>query len=231
MKFILPLLCALFYALPISAQFSYGGGLNMTSFLNGQSVQKQRLNMPGMHATFELPRSGDVTIYGRLGYSFPKANYDTLTSYVTAINNSTVPYVLAVNSRYKTSYFTIEGGNRYYIGNDYDNGFAGYGGSGIVIGIGNVKKSYDNTDITGQYAWEGTHQIDPSELLEGRLVTLGGYLQGGLKYTIPAVGTIYSDVTLNYLLLANGNNNVAGYTDYFSQLYFGFAVGFKKDLY
>ena len=187
--------------------------------------------MPGIHGHLEIPRSGDVTLYGRVSYLFPKANYDTLTSYVTAIDNNINPYILAVNSRFKTSYLMIEGGNRYYIGNDYDNGFAGYGGSGISVGIGQVRKSYESTDISGQYFWEPTHQADNTEISEGRLFTLGGYLQGGVKYTIPAIGTIYSDLTLNYLLLANANNNTAASTEYLSPLFFNFTVGFKKDIY
>ena len=215
----------------MNAQFSYGGGLSLTRFFNTQSIQNQSLSMPGLHAHIEIPRSGDVTLYGRVSYLVPKANYDTLTSYVTAINPNANPYILAVNSRFKTSYFTLEGGNRYYIGNDYDNGFAGYGGSGIVLGFGTVRKAYNPKDVTGQYNWEQTHQTDPSEINEGRIFTLGGYLQGGLKYTIPAIGTIYTDVTLNYLLLANANNNTAASTEYLSPLFFNFAVGFKKDLY
>lgn len=213
------------------AQFSFGGGLSTTQFFNTQGVQNQKLIMPGLHAHIEIPRSGDVTLYGRVAYLFPKANYDTLTSYVTAINPTTNPYILAVNNQYKTSYFTIEGGNRYYIGNDYDNGFSGYGGSGLLLALGKVRKVYSNTDVSGEYLWQNTHQIDPSEISEGKVFALGGYLQGGLKYTIPAVGTVYSDVTLNYLLLANGNNNTALSTEYLSPLFFNFTVGFKKDLY
>ncbi len=231
MKYLLILFFALSINVQTKAQFSYGGGLSLTPFLNTQSVQNQSLAMPGIHAHLEIPRSGDVTLYGRVSYLFPKANYDTLTSYVTAINPNTNPYILAVNSRFKTSYFTLEGGNRYYIGNDYDNGFAGYGGSGIIIGLGKVRKVYEPQDVTGQYNWEQTHEVEPSEINEGRLFTLGGYLQGGVKYTIPAIGTIYTDVTLNYLLLANANNNTAASTEYLSPLFFNFAVGFKKDLY
>jgi hypothetical protein len=231
MKYISLLFFALSLTSQLNAQFSYGGGLTLTRFFNTQSIQNQNLTMPGLHAHVEIPRSGDVTLYGRVSYMFPKANYDTLTSYVTAINPNANPYILAVNSRFKTSYFTLEGGNRYYIGNDYDNGFAGYGGSGIIIGLGKVYKAYDPKDVSGQYSWEQSHQPDPSEISEGRLFTLGGYLQGGVKYTIPAIGTIYTDVTLNYLLLANANNNTAASTDYLSPLFFNFAVGFKKDLY
>jgi hypothetical protein len=231
MKIFCAFLIFLLCQLQLKAQISYGGGLNLTKFMDAQSIQAQKLIMPGFHAHFEIPRSGDLTLYGRIIYALPKANFDTLTSYVTAINPNVNPYILAVNSHFKTSYFTIEGGNRYYIGNDYDNGFAGYGGSGIVLGLGKVEKIYDKTDVTGQYSWEQTHQVDQNEILKGQLFTFGGYLQGGLKYTIPAIGTIFSDVTLNYLLLANANNSVAISTDYLSQLYFNFAIGFKKDLY
>ena len=231
MKYIILLLLQFMLVLELTAQFSYGGGLNLTRFFNTQTIQNQSLSMPGIHGHLEIPRSGDVTLYGRVSYLFPKANYDTLTSYVTAIDNNINPYILAVNSRFKTSYLMIEGGNRYYIGNDYDNGFAGYGGSGISVGIGQVRKAYESTDISGQYFWEPTHQADNTEISEGRLFTLGGYLQGGVKYTIPAIGTIYSDLTLNYLLLANANNNTAASTEYLSPLFFNFTVGFKKDIY
>ncbi|MEN9994312.1 MAG: hypothetical protein RL762_969 [Bacteroidota bacterium] len=231
MKYISLLLFAGLLQAQLFAQFSYGGGLSLNHFLNTQSLPNRNLSMPGIHAHLEIPRSGDVTLYGRLSYSFPKANYDTLVGYVTGVNQNINPYILAVNNRYQTSYFNIEGGNRYYIGNDYDNGFAGYGGSGIVIGIGQVRKVYDDTDITGQYSWQQSHQIDANEQSQGRIFNLGGYLQGGVKYTIPAIGTIYTDVTLNYLLLANFSNNTAAATEYLSPLYFNFAVGFKKDLY
>ncbi|MFM7643919.1 MAG: hypothetical protein ACKO5N_03915 [Sphingomonadales bacterium] len=231
MKYFSLFLIAIFIQSSALAQFSYGGGLSTTKFFNSQSIQNQNLLMPGLHAHIEIPRSGDVTLYGRVAYLFPKANYDTLTSYVTAINQNTNPYILAVNSRYKTSYVSLEGGNRYYIGNDYDNGFSGYGGSGIVVTFGTVRKAYEPTDVSGQIEWQQAYQTDPADATEGKLFALGGYLQGGLKYTIPALGTIYSDVTLNYLLLANGNNNTALATEYISPLYFNFSLGFKKDIY
>lgn len=231
MKYIFALCLLTISTQTLFAQFSYGGGLNLTSFLSFQANQNRPLNMPGMHATIEIPRNADVTLYGRISYTFPKANFDTLTSYVTAINPAINPYILAVNSRYKTSYFSFEGGNRYYFGNDYDNGLAGYGGSGLVFSLGKVHKAYDSKDVTGQYSWEQSYQTDPAEIREGKIITLGGFLQGGVKYTIPAVGTIYTDITLNYLILANPSNNTAAATDYFSQMYFNFGVGFKKDLY
>jgi hypothetical protein len=94
-----------------------------------------------------------------------------------------------------------------------------------------VRKAYERTDVTGAYNWEQTHQVDPNEQSIGRVFCLGGYLQGGLKYTIPAIGTVYADVTLNYLLLANFSNSTATATEYISPLYFNFAIGYKKDLY
>jgi hypothetical protein len=108
MKYISLLFFAISLSFQMNAQFSYGGGLSLTRFFNTQSIQNQSLSMPGLHAHIEIPRSGDVTLYGRVSYLFPKANYDTLTSYVTAINPNANPYILAVNSRFKTSYFTFE---------------------------------------------------------------------------------------------------------------------------
>lgn len=231
MKYIFALCLLTLSSQTLLAQFSYGGGLNLTSFLSFQGNQNRPLNMPGIHATIEIPRNADVTLHGRVSYAFPKANFDTLTNYVTAINPVINPYILAVNSRYKTSYLSFEGGNRYYFGNDYDNGLAGYGGSGLVFSLGTVRKVYDPKDVTGEYSWEQSYQKDPAEISEGKIITLGGFLQGGVKYTIPAIGTIYTDITLNYLILANPSNNAAAATDYFSQMYFNFGVGFKKDLY
>jgi hypothetical protein len=213
------------------AQISFGGGLSLTNFMNTTGQPQESLSMPGFHGHIEIPRSGDVTLYGRVNYLLPKANSQTITSYVTAISPSTNPYILAVNSRYKTNYFLIEGGNRYYIGNDYDNGFAGYGGSGLVLGIGKVRKAYDKLDVTGIVNWENAYETDPAEILEGRIFAIGGFLQGGLKYTMPATGTVYADLTAYYLLLANGSNSTASQTNFISPFFFNFTVGFKKDLY
>jgi hypothetical protein len=214
----------------LSAQISFGGGLSLTNFMNTTGQPQESLSMPGFHGHIEIPRSGDVTLYGRVNYLLPKANNQTITNFLTAIDPTTNPSAVAVNSRYKTNYFLFEGGNRYYIGNDYDNGFAGYGGSGLVLGIGKVKKSFDKLSVTG-VAWENTYQIDPTEILEGRIFAVGGFLQGGLKYTMPAIGTIYTDLSAYYLLLANGSNSTASQTDFISPFFFNFTLGFRKDIF
>ncbi|MFM6947138.1 MAG: hypothetical protein ACKOWW_08360 [Flavobacteriales bacterium] len=230
MKHLFFITLGLFIHFQSSAQVSFGGGLSLTNFMNNGS-SPQKLTMPGLHAHVEIPRSGDVTFYGRVNYLLPKANSLTTTSYVTAISPNTNPYILAVNSQLKTSYFLFEGGNRYYLGNDYDNGFAGYGGSGLLLGIGKVKKTYDELDVSGVYSWETLYQTDPAEIREGKIFAIGGYLQGGVKYTIPATGTIYADLSTYYLLLANGSNSTASQTEFISPFFFNFTIGFKKDLY
>ena len=214
----------------LSAQISFGGGLSLTNFMNTTGQPQESLSMPGFHGHIEIPRSGDVTLYGRVNYLLPKANNQTITNFLTAIDPTTNPPAVEVNYRYKTNYFLFEGGNRYYIGNDYDNGFAGYGGSGLVLGIGKVKKSFDKLSVTG-VAWENTYQIDPTEILEGRIFAVGGFLQGGLKYTMPAIGTIYTDLSAYYLLLANGSNSTASQTDFISPFFFNFTLGFRKDIF
>ncbi|MEN9743121.1 MAG: hypothetical protein RLZZ65_926 [Bacteroidota bacterium] len=213
------------------SQFSIGGGASLTRFMNTTGQNMGNLSLPGINLHMEIPKSGDVTLYGRAHFLFPKANDQIINSYVTGINPNTNPYILAVNSQIKTTYFLFEGGNRYYIGNDYDNGFSGYGGSGIVFGTAKIKKDYDKYDATGQVEWAGTYQTDPTEVREGKIFTIGGFLQGGVKYTFPAVGTLFGDITGYYLLFANGSNSIASQTNYFSPLYFNFTIGFKKDLY
>jgi hypothetical protein len=215
-----------------TAQVSFGGGLSLTNFMNTTGAVGQSFNMPGFHGHIEVPRSGDVTLYGRVNYLLPKANNESLsTTYVTAINTTTNPIALQVNTSYKTNYFLFEGGNRYYLGNDYDNGFAGYGGSGLMLGLGKVKKTYDEKDVSGTISWANEYQKDPAEIQEGNIFTIGGYLQGGIKYTIPATGTIYADMSVYYLLLANPSNTTAIETDFISPFFFNFTLGFKKDLY
>jgi hypothetical protein len=214
-----------------SAQFSVGGGLGLNTFMRSSNTSAPHLRMPSLYATFELPRSGDVTFFGRIDYSLPKANFDTLSTYVTAINQSTTPYALLVNYQARTNYFLFEGGNRYYLINDYDNGFSLYGGTGFVFGLGTVKNHFEKYDQSNTYQWEGSYTLDNSLIGKGTILMFGAFLQGGLKYTIPAVGTLFTDISGYYLLVGSGSNSIAASTQYYSPLFFNFSIGFKKDFY
>ncbi len=216
-----------------NAQMSYGGGLSLTNFMNTTGVDGQKSIMPGIHGHIEVPRSGDVTLYGRATFLFPKADLNTNIDYLPAINANTNPYALPVNYQLKTRFINIEGGNRYYIGNDYDNGFAGFGGSGLSLMYGKNYKLYEDTDTSGQISWSSNYQINPSSGLSKNYFLICGFLQGGVKYTFPSVGTIYADLSISYPLISNYNNVITDdfYTRFISAFILNFGIGFKKDLY
>ena len=116
-----------------------------TGVLKGFGVPK---TFYGFQGGFELPKNNDVTFYARLGYYFPRNENETMTANVTAIDLTTSPYNLSVNYLSSTNYTTIEGGTRYYLCNDYDNGFSVYGGSNFMLIINSVKNNYEKFDYT-----------------------------------------------------------------------------------
>ena len=185
----------------------------------------------GFHGGIELPRNNDVTFYLRLGYYLPKKEEQSTTTNVTAIDLTTSPYNLSVSYLTSTNYTTIEGGTRYYHGNDYDNGFSIYGGSNFMLILNSVKRNYEKYDLTGQYNWENDYVLSESEEVKGTIISVALGLQGGVKYTFPARGTIYADITGSYALFAKASNNTAANSNLYAPMIFIFNVGFRKDLY
>ena len=185
----------------------------------------------GFHGGIELPRNNDVTFYLRLGYYLPRKEDDTISTSVTAINPLSSPSTLTVSYLTSTNYTTIEGGTRYYLGNDYDNGFSIYGGSNFMLILNSVKRNYEKYDLTGQYNWENDYVLSESEEVKGTIISVALGLQGGVKYTFPARGTIYADITGSYALFAKASNNTAANSNLYAPMIFIFNVGFRKDLY
>jgi len=211
-------------ALNSFSQISIFGG---TSLLKGFGVQKPFFGFLG---GVELPNSNDVTFYGRVGYYFPQKEESILTSNVTAIDQTTTPYNLQVNYVSKTNYFTIEGGTRRYLGNDYDNGFSVYGGTNAMLVLNTVKRDYEKYDVTGQYQWESKYEVAATEPNRGSIISLAVGLQGGMKYTLPATGTFFFDINGQYSIFGRASNATVS-TNLYSSLFFNFNIGFRKDLY
>ncbi len=213
------------------SQISLNAG---TGFIKGFTVPKPFF---GFQGGIELPRSNDETFYGRIGYYFPqteKNNQDEVivsSTYVTAVDVNTQPSVLNVEYVTKMNYFTIEGGTRRYLGNDYDNGFSLYGGTNAMLVFNTVIRDYEKLDASGTYQWEKNYQTSPNEQNKGNVLSLAVGLQGGLKYTIPATGTLYFDINGQYAIFGKANNTTASNTILYSQLFFSFNFGFRKDLY
>jgi hypothetical protein len=221
----------------LNGQVSLSAG---TGFLRGFQSEKTFF---GVHGGFELPRNNDVTIYGRVGQYFSQAETQTITengeeieqviqntALVTGNDFNVIPYQLQVNYARTFNYTTLEGGTRYYIGNDYDNGFSGYGGSNFLLAFNSVKRDYEKTDITGEYEWENNYNTSGGEE-DGRIISFALGVQGGVKYTIPGTGTVYFDISAQYNIAGVPNNATAQETNLYSPLFFIFNVGFRKDLY
>ena len=227
LRSITTLFFSIFSCLSINAQVSLNAGMGSVS---GFTTDQSHF---GFHAGFELPRNNDVTFYGRLGHYFSRSEDEgtTRTVIIQDLNNVILPYQLQVNARESFNYTTIEGGTRYYLGNDYDNGFSAYGGTNGMLVFNTVKLNYDKRDITGTYEWENDYALTTSDEDRGVIMGIAVGLQGGVKYTIPAIGTAYFDVSGQYSILAQGSNTIANGTNQYSQLFFVFTVGFRKDLY
>lgn len=197
------------------------------SVLNGFSSQKSFF---GLNAGIELPKGNDVTFYGRIGHYFAQYDGKQNTSIVTAKDLTTSPYNLQVNYESKMNYTTIEGGTRYYLGNDYDNGFSLYGGGNFMIYFNSVKREYESEDVTGTYQWEDKYELAPEDPANGKIISIAMGLQGGMKYTIPATGTFYMDINGQYSIFGQASNtNITA--SLYSPLFFTINIGYRRDLY
>lgn len=209
----------------IFSQVSFSGGMG---FLKGFGIDK---TFTGLNLGVELPRSPEVTFYGRFGYYFPRQEDQKSTTLVTAIDQTTNPFSLQVQYARTLNYVTIEGGTRRYIGNDYDNGFGMYGGTNFMLFFNTVKRDYDKRDINDLVEWKDKYQLPVNEQDKGNIISAAVGLQGGAKYTIPATGTFFFDVNLQYVILGKANNAVANNSQLYAPLFFIFSLGYRKDLY
>jgi hypothetical protein len=245
LKSLITLFVSICIGVSLNAQVSLSAGMGS---IRGFSSENSFF---GLHGGLELPRNNDVTFYGRFGHYFSRVNKETeqtVTVYKQdlTIPDDVLPYNIQVPLSRSMNYTTFEGGTRYYIGNDYDNGFSGYGGTNFMLLFNTVKESYGDsfTDPWGvitdeNYTWQNDYSPDSfgnnSSDERGRIISLALGLQGGLKYTIPAIGTAYFDISGQYAVLALANNSIAEQeftsNGQFSQLFFVFTVGFRKDLY
>ena len=223
-KVLSSLLCVIFFSQFSHSQISINAG---TSILKGFTTDKSFF---GFNLGIEMPRSNDVTFYGRIGHYFPRFDEQVNSTFVTASDFTTIPYQLSVNYQSKMNYTTIEGGTRYYLGNDYDNGFSVYGGGNFMLCVNSVKRDYERQDATGIYSWEDKYQLPANEPDKGKIISVAMGLQGGMKYTIPATGTFYFDVNGQYSIFGQASDNNIS-TDLYSPLFFTINIGFRKDLY
>ncbi|MDG1334212.1 MAG: hypothetical protein P8P74_17900 [Crocinitomicaceae bacterium] len=207
---------AILVAGSVSAQVSFNAG---SSTLKGFGTDKW---FTGFHVGVEVPRDDAMSFYGRYTHHFARTG-DSLAVSAVAMETTTTPYVLSVMSSSQMNYNIFEGGTRYYLGDGFDFGFAGYGGTSFMIVYNKVKTKYTDFDET-------KYEIDGSTSRDGAIFSLGAGLLGGVKYTVPRVGTFYSDFSVSYMLLGQASEN-STYTGLYSNLFFGINIGYRRDLF
>lgn len=222
-KYLFFILLVTFLASNLFSQLSLNGGIGT---LNGFGVKK---TFVGLNLGLEYPRSNQSTIYGRIAYYIPRNEDDSTQASAFAISTTTLPSTLQRNYTISTGYLTVEGGNRFYIINGYDNGFSLYGGSTILLCVNNIKKKFADWD----YPYDEAKYENYGES-KGTILNLGFGLQGGLKYTFPSIGTFFCDLSGNYLVVRQASNDlIYESTNYPMQsgILFTFNFGYRKDFY
>ena len=175
----------------------------------------------GFHLGVEIPRDDQMSIYGRYTHHFSQEASFTYNLFATPINiNDGLPFI-SVESIPSMNYNLLEGGARYYLGDGFDYGWAGYGGTNVMLILNKVRGNYEDFD-------ESLYQIDLAQRLDGSIFGLGAGLGGGVEYSDARIGTFYFDLNLNYIVFAYPSSaNI--YTSLYSPLIFNFNLGYRRD--
>lgn len=202
------------------SQFGIGGGL---SGLYGFGYPK---SFGGLNLMVELPQDDEMTYFGKLTYLFPRQDDIIYGEYLN--NNNPLLPGQNFNFNFSMDYFLLEGGKRFYIGDGYESGLAGYGSSNFVLIFNSVSKNYQNSE----YDIESFNTLTSPE--RGSLFSLGLGGNIGGKYTVPSLnGAFYADLGINYILLQPISSNATGSNGllFLKPLFFTFNVGFRKNIY
>ena len=205
----------------LTAQFGIGGGL---SGLYGFGSPK---SFGGLNVILELPQDDEMTYFGKVTYLFPRQDDVTYSEYLN--NNNSLLSGQSFDYNFTMDYLLLEGGKRFYIGDGYESGLAGYGSTNIILILNTVKKNFDYKEFNAS-----DYNIETVSPERGSIFSLGLGLNFGGKYTVPSLnGAFYADLGLNYLLLQPmiSNATANGGAPFFKSLFFTFNVGFRKNLY
>src|SRR5690606_16902828 len=80
--------------------------------------------VPGISIFAELPRNETVVPYVKGGFYLPQRIENQGGAILTAIDPMTNPYQINTTLDTRVNTFSLEGGTRYFLGNDYDIGLA-----------------------------------------------------------------------------------------------------------
>jgi hypothetical protein len=191
-----------------------GPGLNY-GFGSGQLFKTLNLGV-------EIPRDESSSVVIRAYASLKNAKTDS--TYAEAIDLMTSPSVKTVSVKNGVTQFGIQGGTRrYFIGSNFDYGFGLYGGTVFDFSFYKLSsKVIDPIDMN-------VYRVNSSN--SGSVFLLSFGLQGGAKKQF-AFGTIFTDLSLSYAIVAAGSSKLSGNAStQVSALNFGFTIGYRKDLF
>ena len=210
-----------------SAQFGLSGGVSMLKGFGGPKPYV------GLHISGEIPRDDYNSFFARV--SFYGKQWEDKKNISNLYDMNEIQTAQFVSYNNSMNYTVIEGGNRFYIGDGYDNGFGAYGGGTFQGVFNSVHRKYADYDML-------KYQLGKNENSKGSIFSIAVGLNGGLKYTIAGVGTVYFDTGFSYVILKNFSNYTAqsvvyDYSGYpispslYSHMFFSFGLGFRKEFY
>lgn len=194
--------------LSLGPQLQYGFG-------SGQLFKALNLGV-------EIPRNEDNSILIRAYASLKNTFQDS--TYAEAVPG-VYPSVVMVDMKNGISTFGVEGGmRRYFLGSNFDYGFALYGGSIVSLSMYRMSSKVIDPIDENQYTIQ--------QRAQGSVFMLNFGLQGGAKKQF-AFGTIFADLSLTYAIIASGSSKFKGGSsaNKLSLLNFGCVIGYRRDLY
>lgn len=165
----------------------YSAGIGLSTF-HGANID---INRFGFNAFFEQPNSDIRTTFFRATYMFPQKNESE--TQIEALDFGTQPQKVDARQIAKTSFFSVDGGNRIYFLNDYDIGFALYGGFHLRGILSSFSREYIVPDTINVEEYN-TNELPPQYSL---LISFG--VSAGAKYQLPLRGAINLDFTLDVI--------------------------------
>lgn len=205
------------------AQYSLGGGIGTFHGLNTD------INRTGLNVFVEVPKSSDATLFIRASYMLP--NKFTEIGSIEAKDFLTQPSKAEAEKITKTSFFSVDGGTRYYFINDYDVGFSIFAGphiKGILASYGSEYRLPAGINAD-DYQTSTSPQQSLTELrpIYSLLFAFGGTV--GVKYQLPYRGAIMFDVGMELITRLHDPTPILGYE--ISPLSFSFNLGYRFDWY
>ena len=211
------ILISIFICSLANAQFGVSAG---PSVLSSFGICKPYY---GFNLGVEIPSDDESSLYLRA--CFYKKQFDATSIKTVQLtnldpNDFSIQYATTQGS---LNYSTFEGGMRRYVGGGYDNAFSLYGGMNLMGAISQARN-----DLVDGSSYDKTKYTMPTT--SGAIVSVGMGVNGGIKYTFPGRGTLFSDVSMDYFIRSMGTTQTVQ-SSLYSPLILTINIGFRREFY